>query len=233
MTRALDRWRAAGAGDLVVVDTGSANLASVLAAFRRLGAEPRTTRDAREVRDARRVVLPGVGAFGDVVARLAARGLDDAVRHRVLSGAPLLAICLGLQVLAQASEESPGVAGLGVIPGTVRRFPDNVKVPQLGWNRVAIAPAEAAEGAVAPGLTAVAPARTAVAPAPLLVNGYAFFANSFALDAAPEGWRVAWATHAMPFVAALERGPQLACQFHPELSGAWGAALLDRWYRSC
>jgi imidazoleglycerol phosphate synthase glutamine amidotransferase subunit HisH len=220
------------ARDLVVVETGSANLASVLAAFARLGATPATTRDPRDVRAARRVVLPGVGAFGDVVARMAATGLGEAMRDRVASGAPVLAICLGLQVLAQASEESPGVAGLGVIAGTVRRFPEHVKVPQLGWNRVEVAPAAAADG-TAPELMAVAPVRSAVAPSPLLDDGYAFFANSFALDAAPDGWRAAWATHGMRFVAAIERGPQLACQFHPELSGAWGAALLDRWYRSC
>lgn len=201
--------RAPGSGDLVVIETGSANLASVLAAFARLGASPRATRDPRDVRAARRVVLPGVGAFGDVVARLARTGLGDVVRERAASGAPLLAICLGLQVLAESSEESPGAQGLGVIPGVVRRFPDGVKVPQLGWNRVSV-------------------------PAGLLLDdGYAFFANSFALDAAPEGWTAAWATHGMPFVAAIERGPQLACQFHPELSGTWGAALLDRWYRSC
>ncbi|MEA3246453.1 MAG: imidazole glycerol phosphate synthase subunit HisH [Gemmatimonadota bacterium] len=217
--RVTDRATGGGAGggggvpDLVVVETGSANLASVLAAFARLGATPLTTRDPADVRAARRVVLPGVGAFGDVVARLAETGLGDAVRERAASGAPLLAVCLGLQVLAESSEESPGARGLGVITGAVRRFPASVKVPQLGWNRVSVTSAQ------------------------LLGDGYAFFANSYALDAAPDaapdGWTAAWAVHGMPFVAAIERGPQLACQFHPELSGAWGAALLDRWYRSC
>ena len=195
---------------LAVIETGSANLASVLAAFRRAGVEVSTTRDPDVVRSADRVVLPGVGAFGSVMARLAELGVADAVRERVEAGAPFLAICLGMQVLARGSEESPGVPGLGLMEGTVRRFPEMSTVPQLGWNRV-----------------------STEAGAALVRDGYAFFANSFYVEAVPEGWSPAWATHDVRFVAAVERGPQLACQFHPELSGAWGASLLERWYTAC
>ncbi len=205
---------------LAVIETGSANLASVLAAFRRLGIAPTPTRDPEVARAADRVVLPGVGAFGAVMARLRERGLDEAVAERAASGRPLLAICLGLQVLAQSSEESPGVAGIGALPVTVRRFPATSKVPQLGWNQVEARGGDGA-GVAEP------------ASGTLVRNGHAFFANSFYLGDASDGWKPAWAVHDVRFVAALQRGPQLACQFHPELSGAWGASLLERWYASC
>ncbi|MEO6067784.1 MAG: imidazole glycerol phosphate synthase subunit HisH [Gemmatimonadota bacterium] len=198
------------AASLAVIATGSTNLASVLAAFRRLGVVATPTRDPEVVRTAERVVLPGVGAFGDVMTRLRERGVVEATSERVASGRPLLAICLGLQVLAQGSEESPDVPGLGALPVTVRRFPATSKVPQLGWNQI-----------------------VANGGDDLVRDGYAFFANSFYLASACDGWAAAWATHDVPFVAALQRGPQLACQFHPELSGAWGASLLERWYASC
>jgi len=195
---------------LAVVETGSANLASVLAAFQRMGVAAAPTRDAEDVRNADGVVLPGVGAFGDVMQRLSTRGLVDALTERFAAGRPILAVCLGLQVLATASEESPGAAGLGLISGSVRRYPASSTVPQLGWNRVE------------PG------SRNG-----FVRGGHAFFANSYYLDSVDDGWTAAWATHDVPFVAAIERGPQLACQFHPELSGPWGASLLERWYASC
>lgn len=197
------------ASTLAVIETGSANLASVLAAFRRLGVDVARTRDPGVVRAADRVVLPGVGAFGDVMRRLAERGLVEAIGERVRAGRPILAICLGLQVLTRESEESPGVAGLGVLSNMVRRFPPSAKVPQLGWNRVT------PDGDW------------------LVKTGHAYFANSYRLDVGDAEWNTTWATHGAPFVAALQRGPQLACQFHPELSGAWGASLLQRWFASC
>lgn len=195
---------------LAVVDTGSANLASVLAAFARMGVQATPTRDGADVRTADRVVLPGVGAFGDVTQRLAVRGFVDALTERFAAGRPILAVCLGLHVLAAASEESPGAAGLGVISGTVRRYPARATVPQLGWNRV-----------------------EPDAASTFVRGGHAYFANSYYLDSVSDGWVAAWATHDVRFVAAIERGPQLACQFHPELSGPWGASLLERWYASC
>jgi imidazole glycerol-phosphate synthase subunit HisF len=192
--------------EVVIVDSGVANLASVAGALRRLGAEVRISADAEEVRAAQRLVLPGVGAFGAGMAALRAQELDTVLHDAVERGTPLLAICLGLQLLCQSSEESPGEAGLGLIDGVCRRLPEGVRVPHLGWNRVD----------PEPGCRTVAP-------------GNAAYANSFALREAPRGWRTAWTAHGVPFVAALECGRILACQFHPELSGAWGAALLRRW----
>jgi glutamine amidotransferase len=196
--------------DLAIVDTGSANLASVTAAFRRLGARPRVTESPERVLTARRVVLPGVGAFGAVAERLARTGLAEALRDRTAQGAALLGICLGMQLLAEGSDEAPGAIGLGVIEGKAERFGDGTRVPQLGWNRVE------------PG-----------GQSRFVTPGYAYFANSFCLRSVPSGWSTAFASYDGSFVAAAERGPQLACQFHPELSGAWGAALLGRWYSQC
>lgn len=189
-----------------VVRTGVANIASVLAGLRRLGAEPALTEDPQTVATATAVVLPGVGAFGAGMERLRAAELVGVLRERVAAGQPTLAVCLGLQLLCEQSEESPGVEGLGALPATVRRFPSTVRVPQLGWNEVV----PQAEGG-------------------LLERGFAYFANSYRLDRAPAGWAWARSEHGGPFVAALERGAVLACQFHPELSGPWGAALLGRW----
>jgi imidazole glycerol phosphate synthase glutamine amidotransferase subunit len=196
---------------VAVVDTGTANLASMLAAMRRLGVSSALTRDAARITDARLVVLPGVGAFGAGMARIRECGLADALAQRIKDSRPLLAVCLGLQLLTRTSEESPGVEGIGVLPCAVRRFPSEVEgarlvVPQLGWNEVV-------------------PRSDAV----LLERGHAYYANSFHVPAIPDGFSGAESVHGVRFVAALERGPVLACQFHPELSGPFGNALLGRW----
>jgi imidazole glycerol phosphate synthase glutamine amidotransferase subunit len=190
---------------LVILPTGTANLASVLAAFTRLGAKARVAREPAEVLDAERLVLPGVGTFGATMAGLREAGLDEAIALRARSGAPVLAMCVGLQVLFEASAESPGERGLAVLDGEVGRFPVRVRVPQFGWNRIEPEPG-----------------------CRYLEAGYAYFANSFRVLQAP-GCKVAHALHGETFVAALERGPLLACQFHPELSGAFGHALMARW----
>ncbi|MFO7298632.1 MAG: imidazole glycerol phosphate synthase subunit HisH [Actinomycetes bacterium] len=190
---------------LVVVPTGTANLASVLAGLRRLGADPVISRDPEDAERAGRVVLPGVGTFGAAMAALDGAGMTDVLRDRVTDGRPTLCVCVGMQVLAATSEESPG-KGLGVVDAEVRRFRGAVRVPQLGWNRVE----------PEPGCRFVTP-------------GWAYFANSYRLDEVPEGWVGAGSDHGGPFVAAMERGDVLACQFHPELSGPWGLAVLERW----
>jgi imidazole glycerol phosphate synthase glutamine amidotransferase subunit len=190
-----------------VIRTGTANLASVVAAFQRMGAETRVVEGPRDLVGVGRLVLPGVGAFGAAMTQLRQHGLDRAVKEQVRSGAPFLAICLGLQLLAEGSDESPGVRGLGIVPGRARRLPDSVRVPQLGWNRV-----EWSDGT-----------------APIV----AWYANSYCLTAMDAGWEVAHTTHGDRFIAAIRRPRQLACQFHPELSGAAGARLLREWWATC
>jgi imidazole glycerol phosphate synthase glutamine amidotransferase subunit len=192
--------------EVLVVRTGTANMASVLAGLRRAGAAPRVSVDPAEVENALSLVLPGVGAFAAAMKQLEDDHLTEPLRRRVDAGRATLSICLGLQVLADASEENPGVRGLGVIRQTVRRFPDTVRVPQLGWNLV-----------------------HPDANCRLLEEGHAYFANSYRLVEPPRGWYSAMSDHGGPFVAAIEHGAVLACQFHPELSGEWGLALLKRW----
>jgi glutamine amidotransferase len=190
---------------VVVVPTGTANLASVCAALMRFGARPCLAEDAAMIEDATHVVLPGVGSFGATMAGLREAGFDAALAARVEVGRATLAMCVGLQVLFEASDESPHARGLAAFPGRVGRFPEAVRVPQFGWNRV-----EPEVGCR------------------LLEPGYAYFANSYRVQDAP-GCAIATAEHGGRFVAALERGHVLACQFHPELSGAYGQALIARW----
>lgn len=192
--------------EVVVVPTGTANLASVLAGLRRVGAAPRLLESAGEAARVPRLVLPGVGTLEAAMARLEAEGLIEPLRARLAAGLPTLAVCLGLQILCEGSDESPEAPGLGVVPGRVTRFEGAVRIPQLGWNLV-----EPAEGCQ------------------LLEAGHAYYANSYRLEVAPPGWASATTDYGGPFVAAIERGAQLACQFHPELSGRWGLALIRRW----
>jgi imidazole glycerol phosphate synthase glutamine amidotransferase subunit len=193
------------AREVIVVPTGTANLASVRAAFDRLGARSRLAEDAAMIEDAAHVVLPGVGSFGAAMAGLREAGLDHAIVARVRAGQPTLAMCVGLQVLFETSDESPDAAGLAALVGRVGRFPDWVRVPQFGWNRVV----------PEPGCRLIEP-------------GYAYFANSYRVLEAP-GCAIATAEHGGRFVAALERDGVLACQFHPELSGSYGHELIARW----
>ena len=192
--------------DLVVVPTGTANMASVRAAFNRLGTDLIEATEPAHVSRAAAVVLPGVGAFGAAMSQVDTLGMRQALRERVYEGRATLAVCVGMQLLCGGSEESPDVEGLGVIGRTVSRFGSEEKVPQLGWNRVE------------PG-----PESRFVEP------GWAYFANSYRLDEVPAGWIGSGTDYGGKFVSALERGEVLACQFHPELSGPWGAGLLGRW----
>ncbi len=194
---------------LVVVPTGTANIASIFAGLRRLGADPAVVRGAEDVETADRVVLPGVGSFGAAMSEVERLGLERAITDRIAAGQPTLAVCVGMQLLARASEESRGVTGLGVIDDEVTRFPDEVRVPQLGWNEVLAGPGTR-----------------------YVTDGWAYFANSFRLESVPDGWQAASTDHGGSFVSALERGQVLACQFHPELSGAWGSGVLGRWLGS-
>jgi imidazole glycerol phosphate synthase glutamine amidotransferase subunit len=194
---------------IVVVRTGTANLASVLAALRRAApeCEPIVSDDREMVARADRLVLPGVGAFGAAMEQLQTAHLIETLRERMDDRRPTLCICLGLQLLLQGSDESPGVNGIGVAPGVARRFPPQVRVPQMGFNRV----------------TPVDERST------IVTAGAAYFANSYRLVNPPSGWTCSWTDYAGRFVSAMEREAVLACQFHPELSGSWGEALLRRW----
>lgn len=196
--------------EVCIVETGAANMASVRAWLARSGVTARVTTDPSEVERADAVVLPGVGAFGAAARRLGVLGLVEPLRERVTGGRPTLCICLGMQLLFEASEEAPGVRGLAVIPGVVRRLPASVRTPHMGWNRVGAVGAEGAER-----------------------GEFAYFANSYAALEAPEGWRASCTSVGAEFrfVSGVERRAVMACQFHPELSSTYGVDLLSRWLR--
>ncbi len=191
---------------VAIIDSGVANLASISSAFERLAVDFIVSRSHAVVAAASHVVLPGVGSFAAGMAALRENGLDRAVMQAFSDDKPLLAVCLGMQLLGEASEESPGVHGLGIFAGRFRSLPVGVRVPHLGWNGVK------------------APSRAGV-----VASGDAAFANSYCLTDPPAGWEAAWTTHGVRFVSALTRGRAVACQFHPELSGTYGMQLIERW----
>ncbi len=190
-----------------VVPTGVANLRAVEAAFERQGMTVHLLATAQEIDDAEWVVLPGVGSFESGMEALRAQGWDQVLRRRVMERRPTLAVCLGLQLLCEESEEAPGVRGLGCVPVTAGRL-RSARVPHLGWNGVSPAPETA-----------------------YLRAAEYYFANSYAVRNVPACWKPAWTWYGKQFAAAFEDGGVLACQFHPELSGRAGAALLNRWLR--
>ena len=190
--------------EVLIVPTGTANIASVMAAFTRAGARPLVAETPSAIDSASHVMLPGVGSFGAAIQRLRARGFDSALEARIAANRPTICICVGHQLLFAGSTESPGEPGLGIIAAGIDRFSGDVRVPQFGWNEVAAPPG-----------------------ARVLGSGYAYFANSYRALEAP-GWAVAVAEHGGPFLAAVERGNVVGCQFHPELSGTYGASLIQR-----
>lgn len=199
-----------GSPTVHVIATGMTNELSVRAGLERCGATAVFTDRAVTVRDAEFVVLPGVGSFAAGMRGLRANSLDAAVRARVQADRPLLAVCLGMQLLGVGSDESPGVEGIGAFGHRAERFDaatTGCLVPQLGWNEV-----QAVDGARYLGAA-----------------DWFYFANSYRVGTAPEGCRAACADYGGSFVAAFERGTTLACQFHPELSSRAGQELLTRW----
>jgi len=192
-----------------IINTGVANIRSLQAAFDRLGQAWSLTEDADEIQNASHVVLPGVGAFAAAAESLDRLGVRDSIKTRLQdSSKSTLCICLGMQLLCDASEEAESAVGLSVIPETIKRFDGDVPVPQLGWN-------------------AVQPKEQSTAP---YISGEAYFANSFRLLAVPPSdWGYAETDYGGTFVSSVWRGKTLACQFHPELSGAWGQSVLANW----
>lgn len=202
--------RAAGRNVLIsLLDYGAGNVRSVRNAVRSLGFEVADVRSAADIRKAEKLVFPGVGSFGSAMERLRAEGYASALREHILKGKPFLGICLGLQTLFQRSEESPGVPGLGIIAGTVRRFPAGpLSVPQIGWN-------------------GIIPQK----PSPLLA-GHAgeklYFVHSYHAVPAEEAgdWVLTTTTYGENFVSGVEKGAVAAFQFHPEKSGEAGLTIL-------
>jgi imidazole glycerol-phosphate synthase subunit HisH len=188
------------------------NLRSVTKAFERLGASVRVAHTPAEAEGADGVVLPGVGHFGEAMRRIRAQGLDAAVRDAVDAGTPVLGLCVGIQLLFESSEEAPGVEGLGLLPGTVRRLQTDRKVPQIGWNRVTWAPG-----------CPVAPDEGD----PLLSTYY--FVHTYRCVPDDPEHVLGTAVYGEEFCAAAGRPGLMGLQFHPEKSSRAGLELLGRW----
>ncbi len=195
---------------VAVLDYGIGNLRSAEKALQHVGADARLTADEADVAAADAVVLPGVGSFGPCADALAERGLDEVARRAVGEGVPFLGICVGMQLLFESSDESPGAVGLGVLPGAVRRLPEGVKRPQMQWNTLRLdRPDELFDG---------------LGPEPWM-----YFVHSFAAERT--GDVVATCDYGGPVAAAARRGSVWAVQFHPEKSGRSGLDLLANFVR--
>ena len=193
---------------IAIIDYGAGNLQSVEKALRHLGCQCQITADPGELAAAQAAVLPGVGAFGDAMGQLRARGLEEPIRQFVSSGKPFLGICLGLQILFEESEESPGVKGLGLLRGRVLRLPkeSGLKIPHIGWNSLSVGK----PGGLFAGVEG---------------EPYVYFVHSYYLQA-EEDVVAATAEYGATIHAAVQKDNLLACQFHPEKSGEVGLKLL-------
>ena len=203
---------------IVVLDYGSGNLRSAERALARVGADVSVTADPDAALDADGLVVPGVGAFAACMAGLRSVGGDKLIAQRLASGRPVLAICVGMQVLFTAGEEH-GLRsdGCGQWPGTVERL-DAPVLPHMGWNTVSPPPGSALFAGIGPGTRFY------------FVHSYGLrYAGAAELRRSPA--QITWATHGEPFAAAVEDGPLAATQFHPEKSGDAGATLLSNWLK--
>ena len=191
---------------ITIIDYGMGNLYSVCNAIAAVGGEPIVTADKDVIAAAEKIILPGVGAFGDCMANLHKSGLIPVIMDALHSGKPFLGICLGMQVLFEGSEETPGVAGLGSFKGQVKYLTTDYKIPHMGWNKLELA-----------------------SPSPLLRDAegqYVYFVHSF--HCVPEDKSLITATcdYGMEVTASVGRGNVQAFQFHPEKSSRVGASLL-------
>ena len=194
---------------IAIIDYDAGNLKSVEKALLSLGEETAVTREKDVILSADKVILPGVGAFGDAMEHLHRYGLPDILRQTAAQGTPLLGICLGMQLLFERSEESVGVEGLSILPGEILKIPpcEGLKIPHMGWNSLDVKPG-------------------AKLFAGLPVHPYVYFVHSYYLKARQEEIVAATAEYGVSIHASVERGNVFGCQFHPEKSSAAGLAIL-------
>ena len=194
---------------IAIIDYDAGNMRSVEKALQALGEETVITRDRDEILSADRVILPGVGAFGDAMEKLHQYGLVEIIRQVVQNGTPFLGICLGLQLLFEESEESQGVPGLGILKGKIRRIPNTpgLKIPHMGWNSLILRPGTRLFSGLGE-------------------DPYVYFVHSYYLEAADPEIVAASADYGVVIHAAVESGNVFACQFHPEKSSDTGLQIL-------
>ena len=194
---------------IAILDYDAGNIKSVEKALQLLGEDTVLTRDRDTILSAEKVILPGVGAFGDAMANLDRFGLTEVIHEVVNRNTPFLGICLGLQLLFESSEESPGVKGLGILKGKIVRIPEQpgLKIPHMGWNSLHIQN----EGRLFAGIPE---------------DTYVYFVHSYYLQAEEEKIVKATCEYGTTIHASVEQGNVFACQFHPEKSSRWGLQIL-------
>jgi glutamine amidotransferase len=192
---------------VAIIDYGVGNLRSVEKAFAAMGCDAVVTSEKSALRNADRLVLPGVGAFAACMAKLSAAGFDELVRDRVNEGTPLLGVCVGMQMMFEESEEFGKTSGLGLLRGRVRRFSGDLVVPQVGWNQV-----------------------RQLQPHSLLAgvsdDAFFYFVHSFYCEADDRAVAIGETEYGSPYVSVVGQGNICGVQFHPEKSQAAGLRLL-------
>lgn len=196
---------------IAIIDYGAGNLQSVSNALEHMNVPHLISSNPGEIASADGVILPGVGAFGQAMNEIRSRGMTEAIISAARSGRPFLGICAGMQLFFEESEESPGVPGLGLIPGKVVRFreADGLKIPHMGWNQIKIT----GRSRILDGMA---------------VGAYMYFVHSYCALAAKREHVSATSEYGMVFDAAVEDGMLFGVQFHPEKSGGMGQAILRR-----
>ena len=199
---------------VAIIDYDAGNIKSVQKAIESLGEEAIVTRDPEVILNAPRVILPGVGAFGDAMEKLHNYGLVDVIHEVVKRNIPFLGICLGLQLLFERSDETPGVEGLGILKGEIKRIPDTegLKIPHIGWNSLKYPNS----GRLYEGIPE---------------ESYVYFVHSYYLEARDEKMVVATTEYGTTIHASVEQGNVFACQFHPEKSSSVGLKILDNFLK--
>lgn len=195
---------------IAIIDYDAGNIRSVEKALLALGQDVIVTSDRNEILRAEKVILPGVGAFGDAMAKLKQTGLDQVIHEVTEKGTPFLGICLGLQLLFESSDEAPGVEGLGILKGKILRIPDKegYKIPHMGWNSLYLEN----NGRLFKGIEE---------------NSYVYFVHSYYLKAKDPGIVTAEAEYGSTRIhASIEKGNLFGCQFHPEKSSSVGLTIL-------
>ncbi|MCP5112940.1 MAG: imidazole glycerol phosphate synthase subunit HisH, partial [bacterium] len=189
---------------ITIFDYGAGNLRSVQNTLAEVGAEYTLVRDAEGVRAAAKIILPGVGHFGQIMRSLDEMGVREAFVERIRAGVPFLGICLGLHALFSTSEEAPELSGLGLFEGTVARFPMDARVPHMGWN-------------------VLEPVKECRLLRGVQPHPYVYFAHSYYAPVTPA--TAATCTYTTPYTALLEQDNVFAVQFHPEKSGPLGLKI--------
>ena len=195
---------------IAIIDYDAGNIKSVEKALNYLGEDVKITRDREEILAADGVILPGVGAFGDAMEKLHSYGLVEVIREVAALGKPFLGICLGLQLLFESSEETPGVEGLHLLDGRIRRIPaaEGLKIPHIGWNDLTFP----TQGRLFHGIEE---------------HSYVYFVHSYYLEAADPSIVTATTEYGTLIHASVEQGNLFACQFHPEKSSRVGLKILQ------